>query len=247
MDFNNKTVVITGGSRGIGAATAYKFSGKGAKVIIGYNSNYEAAEKVRKKIIERGGYGEIIKINVQNRDDVKCSFESIIEKHGKVDILINNAGVIKDSALAFMKDEQWDSVINVNLTGVYNCCRYIIRSMLKKKSGVIINVSSAGAILTNPGQTNYAASKAGIIGFTQAFAKEVASFGIRINAIAPGFVETEILNSLSEKTIDIYKKLIPLSRFANPEEIADVILFLASDAASYIVGQTIAIDGGLTI
>lgn len=240
-----KISVVTGASRGIGRAIAIALADEGSHVVINYLTRQEAAKDVLRDIEKRGGSAEIMGFNISSLQEVQRAFEEIVKKHGRIDILVNNAGIIRDNLFALMKEEEWDEVINTNLKGVFNCTKAVIRTMIKQKSGRIINISSVVGVMGNPGQANYCASKAGIIGFSKALARELGSRNITVNVVAPGFIETEMTAGLSEGIRNEMLKRIPLGRFGKPEDVASVVCFLAKDAASYITGQVIHVNGGM--
>ncbi|HHV27577.1 MAG TPA: 3-oxoacyl-[acyl-carrier-protein] reductase [Tissierellia bacterium] len=240
-----KNALVTGGSRGIGRATAIELSKEGANVIITYNSNEEKAKEVIKEVEKNGVKGLAIKADVSSEEDVKSVMKTIKSQFDSIDVLVNNAGVTKDNLLIRMKSEDWDKVINTNLKGVYLCTKAVVRGMMKKRYGKIVNIASVVGISGNAGQGNYSASKAGVIGFTKSIAKELGSRGINVNGVAPGFVETDMTEVLSEDIKEQSLKLIPLNRFAKPEDIANVVVFLCSEKANYITGQIINVDGGM--
>lgn len=245
MRLDGKVALVTGGSRGIGKAIALKLAGLGADIIINYSSNEKLAHEVIEEINRLGRTAIAIKADVSKLDDAEKLIDESIKQFNKVDILVNNAGVTKDNLLMRMSEEDWDKVLNINLKGVFNVTKSVIRSMIKQKSGSIINITSVVGISGNAGQCNYSASKAGVIGFTKSLAKEVAKKGVRVNAIAPGFIETEMTDKLSDKVKDEYIKSIPLNRLGQPDDIANVVAFLASDMSSYITGQVLVVDGGM--
>jgi len=242
---SGKVALITGASRGIGKEIALELSRLGAEVFINYSSSDEKAEEVVNLIKKSGGKAHKLKFDVSKEDSVNLAFEEIIKINGTIDILINNAGITRDGLLMRMKSEQWDDVLNTNLKGVFLCTKYASKFMMKKRSGNIVNISSVVGIIGNPGQANYSAAKAGVIGFTKTWAKEFASRGINVNAIAPGFIETEMTEKLNTEDI---LKVIPLGKLGSCSQIANLVSFLvSSDAGNYITGQTISIDGGMSI
>ena len=242
---SGKVALITGASRGIGKEIALELSRKGAEVFINYSSSDAKAEEVVNSINNNGGKAHKLKFDVSKEESVSSAFEEVIEINGSIDILINNAGITRDGLLMRMKSEQWDEVLNTNLKGVFLCTKYASKFMMKKRSGSIINISSVVGIIGNPGQANYSAAKAGVIGFTKTCAKEFASRGINVNAIAPGFIETEMTKTLNTEEI---LKAIPLGKLGSCEQIANLVTFLvSSNAGRYITGQTISIDGGMSI
>ncbi|WP_288262066.1 3-oxoacyl-[acyl-carrier-protein] reductase [uncultured Prochlorococcus sp.] len=242
---SDKVALITGASRGIGKEIALELSRLGAEVIINYSSSDEKAEEVVRSIKNSGGKAYKLKFDVSKEDSVSSALEEIIKISGSIDILINNAGITRDGLLMRMKSEQWDDVLNTNLKGVFLCTKYASKFMIKKRSGSIVNISSVVGIIGNPGQANYSAAKAGVIGFTKTCAKEFASRGINVNAIAPGFIETEMTEKLNTEEI---LKVIPLGKLGSCSQIANLVSFLvSSNAGEYITGQTISIDGGMSI
>ena len=243
----NKIALITGAGRGIGRAIAIALAKEGAEVVINYNGSEERAKEVKQTIEENGGKASIYKCNVSDFVACEAMIKDIVKEYGHLDILVNNAGIIKDGLIMKMKEEDFDSVLNVNLKGTFNTIRHSARQMLKQRSGKIINISSVSGILGNVGQANYAASKAGVIGLTKTMARELGSRGITVNAIAPGFVDTEMTEVLSEEIRENACKQIILGRFGKPEDIANTAVFLASDKADYITGQVISVDGGMNV
>jgi len=240
-----KVALITGASRGIGRSIAIKFAQNGAKVVINYNGSKEKAEETLKEITDNGGEGMCIKANVAEMNEAQELIQTVIKEYGKIDILVNNAGITRDNLVMGISEEDFDSVIGTNLKGTFNCIKSIYRPMLKQRAGRIINMSSIVGIVGNAGQANYSASKAGVIGITKSVAKEVAKRGITVNAIAPGFIQTDMTDVLSDKVKDSMLAQIPMNRFGQTDDIANAALFLASDMASYITGQVITVDGGL--
>jgi 3-oxoacyl-[acyl-carrier protein] reductase len=241
----NKVAIVTGASRGIGKATALALATEGAKVAINYASSSGAAEDTVKEIIAAGGEAIAIRGDVSQAEEVESLFQETVAKFDRLDILINNAGITRDTLLLRMKNEDWQAVIDLNLTGVFLCTRAASKIMLKQKSGRIINITSVAGQMGNAGQANYSAAKAGVIGFTKTVAKELASRGITVNAVAPGFIETDMTSGLKA---DPLLQAIPLGRYGKPEEVAGAIRFLAADAAaSYITGQVFNVDGGMVM
>ena len=243
----NKIALITGAGRGIGRAIAIALAKEGAEVVINYNGSEERAKEVKQTIEENGGKASIYKCNVSDFVACEAMIKDIVKEYGHLDILVNNAGITKDGLIMKMKEEDFDSVLNVNLKGTFNTIRHSARQMLKQRSGKIINISSVSGLLGNVGQANYAASKAGVIGLTKTMARELGSRGITVNAIAPGFVDTEMTEVLSEEIRENACKQIILGRFGKPEDIANTAVFLASDKADYITGQVISVDGGMNV
>lgn len=241
----DKVALITGASRGIGKAIALKFAQNGANVIINYSSSQSQAEELKEEIEKIGTKAMIIKCDVSNADEVSQMFSQVEKEFGRLDILVNNAGITKDGLILRMNEEDFDKVIAINLKGAFLCARAAAKMMVKQRSGNIINISSVVGIAGNIGQANYAASKAGIIGLTKSLAKELASRNIRVNAIAPGFIKTDMTEVLSDKVKEVMLSSIPLGRFGEADEVANVALFLASNLSSYITGQVIVVDGGM--
>lgn len=245
MRFEGKTALVTGASRGIGKAIAKALAAEGAMVIVNYNGSREAAEQTVAEIQAEGGQAVSYGCSVADAEAVEAMMKQIIAEQGRLDILVNNAGITRDNLILKMKEEDFDAVLNTNLKGVFHTCRYVARQMLKQKSGCIVNISSISGVMGNAGQTNYAASKAGVIGFTKSLARELASREIRVNAIAPGFIETEMTDKLSQAAVEAGKGQIPFGRFGKAEEVAKAVCFLASEDASYITGQVLHVDGGM--
>ncbi|GAA0861134.1 3-oxoacyl-[acyl-carrier-protein] reductase [Paraclostridium tenue] len=247
VNLDGKVCLITGGSRGIGKAIAKKLALHKANIIINYTSNENDALKVKEEIKEYGVKCVLIKCDVSKNSDVENMIETAINEFGKIDILVNNAGVTKDGLLIRMKEEDFDKVIDINLKGVFNCTKLVCKYMMKKRYGKIINISSVVGITGNIGQVNYCASKAGVIGLTKSSARELASRNINVNAIAPGFIDTDMTSILNENLKEQMLKNIPQNRFGEAEDVANLVLFLASDMASYITGQVINVDGGMVM
>jgi 3-oxoacyl-[acyl-carrier protein] reductase len=231
-----RTALVTGGSRGIGRAIAAELADAGAEVVIGYRSGGEEAEGVANDIGCRA-----VQADVSNSEEAR----RLVEEAGEVDVLVNNAGVTRDGLLARMSDEDWRTVLDTNLGGTFNTCRAVIRGMMKRRSGAIVNVSSIVGVRGNPGQTNYSASKAGIIGFTKALARELGSRGVRANVVAPGYISTRLTNELPDELQQAMLANTPLGRFGDPEDVAGAVRFLCSDSAAFITGEVLLVDGGL--
>ncbi len=242
---NGKVAIITGGTRGIGKGIVERFHREGAKVVFSYRSSEEAANAL---ISHLGGDDIIaVKSDAAEMEDAQALIKTAVDAYGRIDILINNAGITQDNLMLRMSEEQWDNVIRVNLKSVFNLTKSVLRTMLKQRSGSIINMSSVVGVFGNAGQANYAASKAGVIGFTKSIAKEVGSRGIRCNAITPGFIQTEMTDELDEKTKDSYISNIPLNSFGNVNDVAEACLYLSADGSRYVTGQVLSVCGGLNI
>ncbi|RXY99301.1 3-oxoacyl-[acyl-carrier-protein] reductase [Fictibacillus sp. S7] len=244
---NGKTALVTGASRGIGRAIALELAKNGAKVAVNYAGNEAKAKEVVEEIIAMGQEAIAVQANVADSESVTGMVKRVIEEFGSLDILVNNAGITKDNLLMRMKEEEWDSVLNTNLKGVFLCTKAVTRQMMKQRKGRIINISSIVGVSGNPGQANYVAAKAGVIGLTKTTAKELASRNITVNAIAPGFIDTEMTEVLEENVKGEMLKAIPLARFGSTDDIASLVTFLAGDSSSYITGQTINVDGGMVM
>jgi len=240
-----KTAIVTGASRGIGKTIAIALAKKGANIVVNYRTDNGNIQSLIDEIKQLGVEVVAVQADVSNFNEANQLMKAAIESFGSIDILVNNAGITKDNLLMRMSEEDFDSVINVNLKGVFNCVKHASTIMLKQRSGKIINISSVVGLTGNIGQTNYAAAKAGIIGITKASAKELASRGITVNAVAPGFIDTEMTDVLSDKVKEACIANIPLKKFGQPEDVADTVCFLASSAADYITGQVIQVDGGM--
>ena len=241
----DKVALVTGASRGIGRATAIKLASYGATVIVNYQGSKEKAEEVVSTILASGGQAESYGCDVSDFESCGNMIGEIIKKYGHLDILVNNAGITRDGLLMKMSEEDFEKVINVNLKGAFHTIRHASRYFLKQRSGSIINISSVSGVSGNAGQANYSAAKAGLIGLTKSVAKELGSRGIRVNAVAPGFIETDMTDAMPESAKEAIKGQITMGRIGTPDDIAGVVAFLASDAAAYVTGQTIAVDGGM--
>ncbi|MFD1862443.1 3-oxoacyl-[acyl-carrier-protein] reductase [Planococcus chinensis] len=246
-DLTGKTAIITGASRGIGAEIARKLAAAGAKVVVNYSGSQEKAEAVVEEIKAGGGEAIAVKANVSDAEAVKALVDEAMQAFGSVDILVNNAGITRDNLMMRMKDDEWDDVINTNLKGVFICTKAVTRQMMKQRAGRIINIASIVGVMGNAGQANYVAAKAGVIGLTKTTARELASRNITANAVAPGFITTDMTDKLGEDIQKTMLSQIPLGRFGKPEEVAKAVLFLASDDSSYMTGQTLHLDGGMVM
>ena len=240
-----KVALVTGAGRGIGRAVARRLSGDGALVLVNYNGSRERALEVVEEIRSAGGQGEALGCDVSDYEACGRLVEDVIARYGHVDILVNNAGITRDNLILRMSEEEYDRVLDVNLKGAFNTIRHLSRFFLKQRSGKIINVSSVSGIMGNPGQANYAASKAGLIGLTKSVARELAGKGICANAVAPGYVETEMTQALTDKAKDALKQMIPMNRMGKAENVADLVAFLAGSGSDYITGQVICVDCGM--
>ena len=242
-----KIALVTGASRGIGRQIALTLGAKGAAVIVNYNGSAQKAEEVVKEIEAAGGRAEALQCNVSDFEACGQMMADIVARYGRLDILVNNAGITRDNLLMKMSEEDFDAVIQTNLKGVFNCVKHVSRQMLKQKSGRIINISSVSGVLGNAGQANYCAAKAGVIGLTKSAARELASRGITVNAVAPGFINTDMTECLSDGVKAAAVEQIPMKHFGETEDVANLVAFLASDAARYITGQVISVDGGMAM
>ncbi|VEF48437.1 3-oxoacyl-(acyl-carrier-protein) reductase [Bacillus freudenreichii] len=247
MKLEGKVALVTGASRGIGRATALALAEAGANVVVNYAGSTDKANEVVEKIKTLGREAIAYQCNVSDSDAVQAMVKDTIAKFGKLDILVNNAGITRDNLLMRMKENEWDDVIDTNLKGVFLCTKAVTRQMMKQRSGRIINVASIVGVIGNPGQANYVAAKAGVIGLTKSTARELASRGITVNAVAPGLITTDMTDQLTEEQKEAMLQQIPLDRFGQASDIAGTVLFLASDDANYITGQTIHVDGGMVM
>lgn len=241
----DKVAIVTGASRGIGREIAITLAKYGAKVVVNYCGSKEKAEEVVELIKAEGGIASVYQGDVADSEAMKQMFADVLKEYGSIDILVNNAGITRDNLILKMSDEEFNDVIDTNLKGVYYCLKQVSKIMLKQRSGRIINISSIAGVIGNAGQINYSASKAGVIGMTKALARELGSRGITVNAVAPGFIKTDMTDKLPDALKDTYVNQIPLKRFGEVSDIAETVAFLASDKAAYITGQTISVDGGM--
>ncbi len=244
---SGRVAVVTGGGRGIGRAIAARLAGEGAQLAISYRKDDAAAEESAEKVRAAGVKCELFKGDISSPGDVEALFKGVSDAFGRVDILVNNAGITRDNLMMRMKEEEFDEVLGTNLKGTYLCTRAALRPMVRARWGRIVNVSSVVGLVGNAGQANYAASKAGIIGFTKSVAREVAQRGITVNAVAPGYVETELTGGLPEDVKEQIRGQVPMGRFGGAEEVAEVVAFLVGEGSGYVTGQTIAVDGGMTM
>jgi 3-oxoacyl-[acyl-carrier protein] reductase len=242
-----RVAVVTGASRGIGRGIALELAKRGASIVVNYHSNAAAAEEVVQEITSNGGQAIAVQADVSNIDDAERLIKAALDTYEKIDILVNNAGTTRDNLIMMMKEEDFDLVINTNLKSTWNCAKHAIRPMVRKRYGRIINITSVSGIFGNPGQTNYSASKAGIIGMTRSLAREVGARNITVNAVAPGFIETDLTNELPEDLRNWVDEMLVIKRWGSIEDVANAVAFLASEEASYITGQTLTVDGGLVM
>lgn len=240
-----RVVVVTGASRGIGRAIAVDMAGPECQVVVNYNSSPDAARETASLVEARGAGADLRQFSVSDPDSVKTAFKEILATHGRIDVLVNNAGIAKDNLLALMKPSEWDAVMNTNLKGAFLCAQAVVKPMMRQRYGRIVNVTSVVGVIGNAGQCNYSAAKAGLIGFTRSLAREIISRNITVNAVAPGFIETDMTLALPEKAREVLLTQIPAARYGAPEDIAAAVSFLASDAAGYITGQVIHVNGGM--
>ncbi len=247
MQLEGKVALVTGASRGIGKAIALMLAENGADIAVNFAGSTAAAEAVAAEIEKMGRKAILVQGDVSKAEVCAEIVDKVVNELGHIDILVNNAGITRDTLLLRMKEEDWDAVLNTNLKGVFNCTKAAVKYMAKQRSGSIVNISSVVALMGNAGQANYAAAKAGILGFTRSVAKEMAARGIRVNAVTPGFIKTDMTSVLSEKVVAAMEASIPLARLGEPEDIAKAVLFLVSDNAAYITGQTLHVDGGMVM
>ena len=247
MSFNGKVAIVTGGSRGLGRGIAIELGKRGAKVVVNYHASAGAAQEVVQLIKEAGSEALAVQADVSQYDAAQSLIKAATEFGGRLDILVNNAGTTRDMLLAMMPESDWDLVITTNLKSAYNCSKAALRPMMRQKYGRIVNITSVAGLAGNPGQTNYSASKAGLIGFTKSLAKEIGGRNITVNAVAPGFVPTDLTSSLPKNLLDDAVKMTPLGRLGTIEDVAYAVAFLASDEAAYITGHILSVDGGLAM
>jgi 3-oxoacyl-[acyl-carrier protein] reductase len=240
-----RVVVVTGASRGIGRAIALALASPGVEVVVNFQTGAAAARETADAVENRGARAHLCPFNVADGDEVKAAFKDVLARHGRVDILVNNAGITRDNLLAVMKPGEWDEVLNTNLKGAFHCCQAVVKPMIRQRYGRIVNVTSVVGLIGNPGQCNYAAAKAGIVGLTRSLARELVSRNITVNSVAPGYIETEMTSGMPEKAREALLTQIPAGRAGTPEEVAAAVQFLVSDAAAYITGQVIHVNGGM--
>jgi 3-oxoacyl-[acyl-carrier protein] reductase len=246
MEFKDKRVIVTGGTKGLGRAIGLTFARKGAWVAVNYSSDDEAASKMEAELENLSTNFLLLKADVSSKSAVETMIGRVLEKWEHVDVLVNNAGILRDKLLMFLDEQDWDRVLEVNLKGTYLCSRAIIKTMISRRSGRIINIASPSALTGRPGQTNYSASKGGIVSFTKSLSKEMAKLGITVNAVCPGLISTPMTENLDQETKESFLSMIPMGKFGSPEDIANAVLFLASEKTGYVTGQVLAVDGGLT-
>jgi 3-oxoacyl-[acyl-carrier protein] reductase len=246
-DAERQIVVVTGASRGIGRAVAVRFARDGAAVIVNYRGSEAAAQETAQAVTDVGGQATLVQGDVSNRDDAERLIEAAVTEYGRIDVLVNNAGITRDQLLMRMTDDDWDAVLDTNLKGAFHTTRAALRPMLRKRSGRIINISSVVGLIGNAGQANYAAAKAGLIGFTKSTAREVASRSITVNAVAPGYIATEMTDAIAEMMKAKILDQVPMGRLGTPEDVAAVVAFLASPAAAYMTGAVLTVDGGMVM
>jgi 3-oxoacyl-[acyl-carrier protein] reductase len=245
MQLKDEVAIVTGGTKGIGRAICLLFGEEGAKVVANFSKDVDAAEALKKEAKIRELNIGLYKADVTQFDQVKEMIEEVFAEYGKIDVFVNNVGLVKDNFLMLMSDDDWNSLLHTNLTSLFNCCRTVIRKMIPQRKGKIINISSISGILGTSGQTNYAATKGGVISFTKALAREVGPFNIHVNAVAPGLIESDVVSKMPKEKVVGITKSSSLGRIGKPEEVAQVVLFLASEQSNYITGQTIIVDGGI--
>ncbi len=245
MLLKDQVAIVTGGTRGIGKAICLLFAEQGATVVANFSKDVKAAEDLKKEAESRGLSLGLFRADVTQVDQVKAMVEEISAQYGKIDILVNNAGLVRDNFLMLMSDEDWESLVRTNLTSLFYCCRIVIRKMIPQRKGKIINIASISGMMGTPGQVNYAATKGGMISFTKSLARELGSFNIHVNAVAPGLIESEVVSKMPKEKLEAIIKSSSLGRVGKPEEVAQAVLFLASEHSNYITGQTIVVDGGI--
>ena len=245
MLLKDQVAIVTGGTKGIGKAVCLLFAREGAKVVANFSKDVQAAEALKEEAKSRGLSLGLFKADVTQPDQAKEMVEETFAQYGKIDILVNNVGLVRDNFLMLMSDEDWDSLLKANLTSLFYCCRVVIRKMIPQKKGKIISISSISGIMGTPGQVNYAATKGGMISFTKSLARELGSFNIHVNAVAPGLIESDVVSKMVKEKVAAIIKSSSLGRIGKPEEVARAVLFLASDQSDYITGQTIVVDGGI--
>ena len=247
MDFSERTVIVTGASRGLGRVIATSFARAGAFVYLGFHSRADLAAETLQAIQAQGGSGKLLGFDLRNRQAVDEAVETVLREREGIDVVVNNAGLARDGLLAMLSPQEWDDVLSVNLTGTFNLCRAVVRPMMARRRGAIVNVGSVAGGHASVGQINYAASKGGVLALTRTMAAELAPYGVRVNAVVPGLIGAGITERMDRSILERKKEGIPQKRLGTPEEVAEVVLFLASDKAGYMVGQALVVDGGLTL
>jgi 3-oxoacyl-[acyl-carrier protein] reductase len=245
MLLRDQVAIVTGGTKGIGKAICLLFAEQGAKVVANFSTDEDVAENLKKEAKSRGLSLDLFKADVTKSEQVKAMVEETFAQYGKIDVLVNNVGLVRDNFLMLMSDEDWESLLRANLTSLFYCSRIVIRKMIPQKKGKIINIASISGMMGTPGQVNYAATKGGMISFTKSLARELGSFNIHVNAVAPGLIESEVVSKMPKEKLEAIVKSSSLGRIGKPEEVAQAVLFLASENSNYITGQTIVVDGGI--
>lgn len=245
--FAGEVALVTGGSRGLGRAIAVELARQGARLYVHYRLRREEAQQTLDAIVEAGGTGELLCFDLRRGEEVEEAIRTMLQQEGRLDLLVNNAGLCRDAPFPLMEEEDWQEVLDVNVSGAYHCCRAVVRTMMAQKSGVIVNVASVAGLHASPGQANYAASKGALLSLTRTLAAELAPYSVRVNAVVPGLIQAGMVARLDRRLVEKRRQTIPLGRLGQPQEIAQTVAFLASPAAGYITGQALVVDGGLTL